>query len=297
MPGQQTKPPRWLGSYCGIAITILAALLLSTASRAVTVSIASVDVSSSNALDALAAGDVVTIGIVLSNPDNEYIAGFDSEAFGWDPNVLRLNSVDATSTVFVSEILALPTGPVAVGGLTMSGVVGSPQQIQSQNAQFFGAVQLATSSGSGLLDTGVDGNLIQDGDVHARIAFEVLGGGATTISIGSLSSRGMGAVIASRSDLFGADTTTRHEGTNIETVDLFALGDPFEPPPEEDDPVEPPEEEEEDPVDTGVSTGGGSTRWGSTGGGRGIVSAVPEPGAALLFATGLASVAWTERRR
>ena len=166
-------------------------LLAATSAQAVTVSISDVD--SANPLDALTVGDTFSIDVTLLNDDRDYIAGIGVRAFGWDDSILRVTDFTVAENVFSSTVVSIPSAPTFnIGGIPNVihpdvNIFGDPKPalLAAQDISLIQAITLTATPGTGNLDIGVDGGLVVDGDAHARVFFEVVGGGDTTISVGT----------------------------------------------------------------------------------------------------------------
>ena len=290
------RPSPWPVVLFAVGLLILQTLQVSPAA-AVTVSI--VRASATQGLDALAVGDTLTIDVVLSNDASSEISGIGVQAFGWDPTVLRGTSLEVAESVFNMTVLSTPTGPGAIGGLPNSihpnvNLAGDPllRAVERQQFHLMNAISLTPATGTGENDIGIGGGLIRDGDVHARLTFEVIGGGTTAVEVGSLRSNGDVVVYSN----------LESEETAIARLELTADGPVFVPPAEpapEPPPVFDPEPEPPAVVPPVTTIGGDRFGSGETGEITSISfsAAVPEPSAALLYLVGLTGFAAVARGR
>lgn len=191
MPLSALRPTTRSSRSIATVGALLALLLCATSAGAVTVSISDVD--SASPLDALTVGDTFSIDVTLLNEDRDFIAGIGVRAFGWDESILRVTDFTVAENVFSPTVLSIPSAPAFnLGGIPNVihpdvNTSGDPKPalLAAQDISLIQAITLTATPGTGNLDIGVDGGLVQDGDAHARVFFEVVGGGATTISVGT----------------------------------------------------------------------------------------------------------------
>jgi hypothetical protein len=147
-------------------------------------------ISSSSGPGPLAIGDLVTIDVRVSNSLGPLIAaGF--EAHGYDSSVADFVSGDATLSYFnstlsktgepsggfdnaASQRAGNPAGSTALGERYIVGF--------GDLVEIFAGISLTPITGDGSLDNGLAGNPVSSGDVHARVVFQLLGSGTTTIT-------------------------------------------------------------------------------------------------------------------
>lgn len=181
----------------GWALAAGAALLAMAPISASALGISIVNVSSSGGNTALLQdGDVLTVDLRLENDTNIPLQGLGIGVTGYD----RFND-----GAFLNDHLRFVGGAVAssafnvvagFGGLpnirTAPTEIGTPPPISNpRRVQLFDGVSLSASDGDGSLDTGVDGDLVGNGDVHFRVQFQAvagltgLAGNAVTLNFGT----------------------------------------------------------------------------------------------------------------
>jgi hypothetical protein len=166
----------------GLALAAGAALLSIAPISASALGISIVNVSSSGGNAALLEdGDILTVDLRLENNTNIPLQGLGIGVTGYD----RFND-----GAFLNDHLRFVGGAVATsafnvvagfGGLpnirTAPTEIGTPPPISNpRRVQLFDAASLSPSDGDGSLDTGVDGDLVGNGDVHFRIQFRAVAG-------------------------------------------------------------------------------------------------------------------------
>lgn len=271
------------------------------------VSIATVDASAS--LDSLTIGDTIDLGIVVeADPTRGGVVALGTQAYGFDPSVAQSISVTTAPEFFSAAVLSTAEGLEGVGGIAnVAAATGLATRNGGAIPMVYGVTVTPTPGITGQGDVGVDGRLISDGDVHARIRLQIVGAGSTTISFGAVLANAEGAAYADGvlQDSEVATFTFSASGSTEAVPDR--VSDAMEPIP---DPVSDATEPVTDPVShateavrdpasdaTGafsnrvsVSTGAFSSRV------SGPTQAIPEPSAAIVFGAGLLTVAWIHRR-
>ncbi|MEM9174403.1 MAG: hypothetical protein AAGC67_04155 [Myxococcota bacterium] len=235
-------------------LPVLLLFFASTAAQAITVDILGVD--SANPLSDLQVGDEFSVSLRISNPDRLGFVTAAVQAYGWDDTILQAIDAERPDSVLNSVLIPggpiIPADPAGAGGVTPAGGIinvltlpGSTPPAQTTNflsgltaTNLIQGVALFPATGTGDLDPGVDGGLVGDGDAHARVTFQVLGAGTTTISFGAVRENA-DVFVSNGGDEFFPSTSLRVRASNP----------------------------------------------------------IPEPGAALVFAAGLATVAGWRRRR
>lgn len=154
-------------------------------------------------------GATVTIEIQMINDNLDPIGAIGALAFGFDPGTASFSNGDAVGTATNTSLLdlgssgLLPQGGIQSGaGTAGSAPAASPNapanrvilgnnlpgnQGPTENAiLWFNGIQatLPTPLGSEANDIGLSGQLITAGDVHARLTFDAVSEGSTTIEIG-----------------------------------------------------------------------------------------------------------------
>lgn len=140
-----------------------------------------VSVSGAGADGVLEPGETVTFELVMENLGAETLYGAEAVVNGYDlpdaPGLrqlgLELQSGASSARAFGIEV----PGVGYFGGL--DNIYPAPEEIFFVNnlnpvawtTTLFGGVSLSPTSGTGLDDTGINGNLIADGDVHFRATF------------------------------------------------------------------------------------------------------------------------------
>ncbi len=248
----------------------LAALLLLpfVAGQAAAAGISIVNVSSTGAsTSSLAVGDILTVDLVANNDTNLDIYGIELLAFGYDVDAngladdgLRMVGVSSTDSLFNTTVI---DGVGSFGGLThLRSPRGPELSYASAGLQtyLFRSISLTPANGDGLLDVGIAGGLIREGDVHFRISFQAtsrLDAAEIDLTFGISAPGGSPTPVSTpRGDAVVGARGVMYPFEN-DTLRVRILADP--------------------------GAGGG-------------VPAVPEPGAALLFAVGLATAHFARRR-
>lgn len=190
-----------------------AALLFAVPTAASALGIQIVNVSSTGATPTfLNNGDEITFDLRLENPTNVSVNGLDVVVSGYDVG---------NTTNNISSGLGLVGGSVATGAFNtilpdpgegnrngLENLVTSPVNVWAPSAQFpqpvrtqlFGGIDLASHTGSGLLDRGIADGSTGAGDVHFRVTYRLntLGIGAAAqnlvLSFGTLTQFGHVAI-------------------------------------------------------------------------------------------------------
>lgn len=171
----------------GWALAAGAALLAMAPISASALGISIVNVSSSGGNTALLQdGDVLTFDLRLENDTNIPLQGLGIGVTGYDRfndgaflnDHLRFVGGAVASSAFST---AFVPGTGSLGGLpnirTAPTEIGTPPPISNpRRVQLFDGVSLSASDGDGSLDTGVDGDLVGNGDVHFRVQFQAVAG-------------------------------------------------------------------------------------------------------------------------
>lgn len=164
---------------------------------AIALGISIVDVRSTGASTTrLAAGDVLTVDLVLNNDGTLpvygiglAVAGYDLDGNGVADDGLGYVDgvgVDSVFNEFSVPDPADPTRYLTGGGI--DNVYQPPREIIGRSREtpasdltyhglgvsFLGAISLTPTDGDGSHDVGVDGQLVRDGDVHFRLRFRAL---------------------------------------------------------------------------------------------------------------------------
>jgi hypothetical protein len=178
------RPTASFGFRLGLGLVFAMSWGIAASAVALGISIANVS-STGGSTSTLAAGDRLTIDLVVHNDTNVDVYGIGMIAYGYDLDVdgladdgLRMVGGSATTSVF--NTIHVPSVG-SFGGLGHEnsnhlyeygayGPGGNP--FHGLIAVMFRAVSLTPSSGDGSLDFGIGGSLIADGDVHMRIVFE-----------------------------------------------------------------------------------------------------------------------------
>jgi hypothetical protein len=189
-------------------------------------------------------GDVLTIDVVADNVTNLDIfglgldiRGYDTDANGIADNGLALLGGSLAGSLYNDQTFP---GPVSAGGI--DNIHSSPLQ-KGNPADPFGGIdavelhavvfegaKLTPSNGDGSIDVGVDGDLIQNGDVHFRGQFIATAHGmvpptAITLDIGTHAEFGNVAIGAGGSTLpFVNDQVYFSVVPEPGTALLFGLG-------------------------------------------------------------------------
>ncbi len=200
---------------------------------------------------------------MANNDTNLEIYGIGISAIGYEAG-LDMIGAESVSSLFNTTVLSDGT---ALGGFdtnyasrclecTVAGTL---------RTMLFNSVSLSPHTGDGSLDLGLGGSSIADGDVHFRISFQ-----ATSL----LDTTELELAFGVHRSV--ADVVVGQGGSLLPfenaTWRVAVLEDP------------------------NASADPGTGEGGSGAGGGGIVGAVPEPGAALLFAAGLLTMRLAGRR-
>jgi hypothetical protein len=152
--------------------------------------------SSGGDINFLRDGDILTVDLVLSNPDATDVfglgldvRGYDADANGIADDGLSFLGGTAADEVFST---AFVPGTGSLGGLSniRAGDVvekGNPANpfegvdaVELHGVYMEGAA-LEPSNGSGILDTGIGGDLVGNGDVHFQVMFEAVTNGVLSV--------------------------------------------------------------------------------------------------------------------
>ena len=217
------------------ATTVFGLAVSFGATSAAAISISIESVTATNDLENLIAGDEITLGIVYSNPDADYVAGLGVKAFGWDTSVLSIARVEVADNAFNQAFATTPEGIGGIGGLpNFATGAFDPTDEGSDSYQIFNGIAIVPTMGTSTQDVGVSGALISEGDVHALVTFMVLGGGSATVQIGGIADRGDSKVLV----FPGSPTQVVTRDTNVASLDIVAGGPPLAVP---DPPIVPPD--------------------------------------------------------
>jgi hypothetical protein len=152
--------------------------------------------SSGGDINFLRDGDILTVDLVISNPDNTDVFGLGLDVRGYDANAdgiandgLMFGGGTATDAVF-STFYSSETG--SLGGLpnVRSGDViekGNPANpflgidAVELHGVYMEGVATSPSFGDGGLDTGIGGGLVGDGDVHFQVMFYAVTNGVLAV--------------------------------------------------------------------------------------------------------------------
>ncbi len=162
-------------------VSAVSAGLGTQAANAARFSVSGVTSSSGQALDELAVGDVVEVDITFRNEGGWSIFGIAASAFGYDPSVVRFHSGTVAQKLLA---FCLPIHG-CFGGLDNSAAASPSERFIDPSdpyVVFADAIAFVTSTRTGEDDLGVSGVV---GDPQFRLAFEVVGPGATSITFGT----------------------------------------------------------------------------------------------------------------
>ncbi|MCR9092623.1 MAG: PEP-CTERM sorting domain-containing protein [bacterium] len=165
-------------------LAFAAALIAPMSASALGISIVNVSTSSPNADGSLENGDTITFDLLLENNDNLDIIGLDVGAFGYDEgavgspfdNHLQYDSARTGTSAFR-----------AINGTVLTELsadvpqaeFGSALLFQERYVRLFGGISTTPTNGDGQFDTGIDGLLTENGDVHLQVTFSAQSLGAT----------------------------------------------------------------------------------------------------------------------
>ena len=181
----------------------------------------SATVDTGNSLNALAENDIITIDVTMVNDLDQPIGAIGAFAFGYDTSVVSFVSAEVAGTAMntaIADFTAAGLGFQPTGGITAGvgtagaqpGALAAPNRdVVSETAPglvtWFNGIQstLPTPLGGEQFDIGIAGDLITNGDVHARLVFQVVGIGQTGINIGPDNING--GVVIGTGEILGTD--------------------------------------------------------------------------------------------
>jgi|JI102314A2RNA_FD_contig_101_498532_length_1621_multi_5_in_0_out_0_3 hypothetical protein len=160
---------------------IASAIFLAASAASALTSFTVVSTTSSRPLDALQAGDTVTIGLRLTGGTGVF--GLGASAYGYNESVIDFTS--GQSVASINHAVAIPavgafsglTNTVA-GNLSESSIGASGNRVL-----IFNGVGL-TATNANALDPGLDG-VVGGNDAQVRITFTATGAGTTVINFGT----------------------------------------------------------------------------------------------------------------
>ncbi len=261
--------------------------------------------------------------------------GYDADEDGVADDGLRMIGAESTASIFNTTVISSGQVFGGLPDFTHNNPYPREHSLGSTGlqTQLTNAISLTPSNGDGSLDIGVGGESIANGDVHFRISFQatsLLDGTELTLNFGIGDPTATGAepnrgqaVVGYR----GAFLPFENASLRVAILeDPNAIPDPGTGGSGSGDGSDGEDDEDDegsgtdggsggsggsDPGSgtgggtgtgetgtggTGGETGGGSGNGSSSTGGGTPVPAVPEPGAALLFGAGLATVGLARRR-
>jgi len=185
--------------FCSTSVLVAIgfSLLLSGTASAVTVTLAGL--SSSAGTDPLSVGDTLVIDLRISNALGP-IVGVGVEAHGYDSSIADFVSGQAALSFFHDTIFKSgePAGGFVNSAQTRAGNPAGSMELGEKDiaglgefVEIFFAISSTPIDGDGSLDNGIFGNPVSAGDIHARIVFQLLGPGLTTITFDSGSGGGV----------------------------------------------------------------------------------------------------------
>jgi hypothetical protein len=161
--------------------------------------------SSGGDINFLRDGDILTVDLVLSNPDATDVfglgldvRGYDADANGIADDGLSFLGGTAADEVFST---AFVPGTGSLGGLSniragdvvekgnpfipaqCNPTICTPVDIEAVELHgvYMEGAALEPSNGSGILDTGIGGDLVGNGDVHFQVMFEAVTNGVLSV--------------------------------------------------------------------------------------------------------------------
>lgn len=187
-------------------LSVLASLVvLSTASNASALTfVVTATTDSGHPLDALMAGDLITVNIRMSNPSGAAIYGVGAGVQGWDNSILELVSAEMNVGPYFCTTTACTTGlSNSLSFATDPGTgnyIAGPADVQNvpgvgSYLPLVQAISTTGRAGTGARDPGLDG-VVNGGDAQFRLVFRMVQIFATTsVNIGTNANPSLGNVV------------------------------------------------------------------------------------------------------
>ena len=185
----------------------------------------------------ISAGEQVTIDVQMINDLDQPIGAIGAFAFGYDTSVVSFVSAEVAGTAMNTAIADFtdsglgfqPTGGISAGvgtaGAQPAALAAPNRDVVAETAPglvtWFNGIQstLPTPPNTGEeFDIGIAGDLITNGDVHARFVFQGVDTGQTGINIGPDNING--GVVIGTGEILGTDIGT--------TVDMIVVPEPVQ---------------------------------------------------------------------
>lgn len=140
-----------------------------------------VDVESSSADGVVRVGDEVTLNIRMDNSGESY-AAISASVSGYERNRARFDRGRVVDTVF-SNFCFPAVG--CFGGLSNNVFNPIVEDPSVPRVRFLLALTTNPQPAQGLIDIGLDGGLVSEGDYHFSVTFEMLLPGIATFDVGT----------------------------------------------------------------------------------------------------------------